>query len=531
MKLDDHAIETLTAMSAAELAAGIAGKQFTSREVVQAHIDRIEATHEQLNAVVVPRFEQALTEADGADAVVRRGEPLLPLHGVPITVKEMFDVKGTPTTVGILARRRHVATDDAVMVRRLRNAGAIILGKTNVPQLALMIETDNPVYGRTNNPWNVERSPGGSSGGEAAIIAAGGSPLGLGSDGAGSIRQPAHACGICGFMPTSGRLSVEGHWSFRGFPPGATQPGPMARTADDIILAMQILDDTTRDTPGNPERLRRPATPALQDAKAVPIDTLRVGVVYEEGYIPTGSSVRRAVRTAAEALKGQCLSVEEVQIPDGREVWDLFLSFMNADGGYFARQALAGTTADWRIAELASINAIPNVLRSAGTWMMRSLGQRYLADALRAVPRRRLSMPRYLALFDRLTTYRKKFDDLFEQRQLDLLLCPVNSVPAVPHGCRFANYSIIFSMFVNLLGLPAGTVPVTRVAERDPLTLPTGRDRVLRDLASAEANAVGLPIGVQLIGRKWYDEQVLAIMSSLQSRLRSDPDYPQCPVG
>ncbi len=194
--------------------------------------------------MVVSLFDRALDEADAADAARSRGEPLGPLHGVPVTIKEQFLVADTPTTVGLPSRASHRAAGDGPLVRRLRQAGAIVLGKTNVSQMLIYHESDNPVYGRTNNPWDPERTPGGSSGGEAAIVAAGGSPLGLGGDFGGSIRVPAHFSGVHGLRPTAGRLTVL---DTPGgiFPAGQEaiipQPGPMARTVEDLALAMQVL--------------------------------------------------------------------------------------------------------------------------------------------------------------------------------------------------------------------------------------------------------------------------------------------------
>src|ERR1051325_10486293 len=186
---------TSTQFSATALAERIAKGELSAVEVVEAHIARIEQVNAQLNAVVVKRYDAARAEAKAADRRRAAGEPLGPLHGVPITVKECLDVVGTPSTFGFASRAKDLATADEIHVARLRNAGAIVLGKTNVAQLLLFFESDNPVYGPTNNPWNLERTPGGSSGGEAAIIAAGGSALGIGTDLGGSIRVPAALCG------------------------------------------------------------------------------------------------------------------------------------------------------------------------------------------------------------------------------------------------------------------------------------------------------------------------------------------------
>jgi fatty acid amide hydrolase len=191
----------------------IARGDISSVEAVEAHIERIERVNPRLNAVVVKRYDAARTEAREADERRARGEALGPLHGVPLTIKESLDLVDTPSTFGLPLRANVLARQDDFYVARMRKAGAIILGKTNVAQLLYYIESDNPLYGRTNNPWNLERSPGGSSGGQAAIIAAGGSPMGLATDIGGSIRVPATFCGIAGLKPTAGRTPDAGRFS------------------------------------------------------------------------------------------------------------------------------------------------------------------------------------------------------------------------------------------------------------------------------------------------------------------------------
>src|SRR5580700_3588023 len=193
--------------SATGLAGLIARREISSVEAVSAHIARIEAVDGMLNAVVVRRFDEALAEAKAADELQARGEPLGLLHGVPVTIKECFDVTGTASTFGLTTRANDRATADDPYVARWRAAGAVVLAKTNLSQLMIFIESDNPLYGRTNNPWDIGRSCGGSSGGEGAIIAAGGSPLGLGSDIGGSLRNPAAFNGIVSMKPTTGRLN------------------------------------------------------------------------------------------------------------------------------------------------------------------------------------------------------------------------------------------------------------------------------------------------------------------------------------
>src|SRR5690348_6896948 len=226
--------------SAATLARAIREKQVSSREVVEAYLQRIEAINPTLNAVVQVRAEAARAEARQADEALARGELRGPLHGVPFTIKDTYDVAGMICTCGTKGRAANVAQQDATAVARLRAAGGIALGLTNVPELLLAYESDNLIYGRTNNPYDLARTPGGSSGGEAATIAAGGSPLGLGTDSGGSIRVPAHFCGVAGLKPTWGRVPLTGLFP----PPFGTSArlrhaGPLARYVEDLALALR----------------------------------------------------------------------------------------------------------------------------------------------------------------------------------------------------------------------------------------------------------------------------------------------------
>ena len=232
----------LTTYSASKLAELIRSNVASSEEVVKAHISRIKKVNPRLNAVVVLTEKSALKSAREADSLTQNSKSLPPLHGVPITIKDAFEVAGVVSTGGTLGRKDYVPDTDAIAVKRLKQAGAIILGKTNLPEISMGFESSNLVYGKANNPFDVERTPGGSSGGEASIIAAGGSPFGIGSDAGGSIRWPAHCCGIVGMKPTTGRTARTGHWpAFSGIFSLVTQIGPMARSVEDIALTLPML--------------------------------------------------------------------------------------------------------------------------------------------------------------------------------------------------------------------------------------------------------------------------------------------------
>jgi amidase len=296
-------------MGATELAGAIRTRQVSSRAVVEAHLRRIEAVNPRLNAVTVVLAEQAVAAADEADRLTAQGGVLPPLHGVPFTVKQNIDLVGTPTTVGLKMLAEAYPDRDAAMVERMKAAGAIPIGRTNCPSMAVRWHTDSELYGPTRNPWDAARTPGASSGGEAAAIAAGMSPLGLGNDGLGSLRWPAQCCGVAALKPTLGRIPHA------TADPGPSEPigpqlvsveGPMARQIEDLRAALALLAGPTwRDPWSVPAPLRGPALPA----------PLHVAVVVDPAGHGTTAQVRDGVRNAADALATAGYVAEELEPP------------------------------------------------------------------------------------------------------------------------------------------------------------------------------------------------------------------------
>ena len=284
--------------SATDLAQAIQSRQLSAVEVVEAYLARIAAINPKLNAVVQLTAEQALAEAQAADADLARGHLRGPLHGVPFTVKDWIETAGVICAAGDVRYRNYVPEQDAPVVVRMRQAGAILLGKTNV--LA-----SNPVYGRTNNPYNLDYSPSGSSSGEAALIAAGGSPLGLGSDSGGSIRTPAHACGVAGLKPTAGRVPLTGHLpriNFMSDP--RTVIGPLARSVADLGLALRIIQGVDW---ADASVIPMP----LGDWRTVELRPLRVAFYTEHKEAIPDPVCKQAVINAAQALASEVTLVEE----------------------------------------------------------------------------------------------------------------------------------------------------------------------------------------------------------------------------
>jgi Asp-tRNA(Asn)/Glu-tRNA(Gln) amidotransferase A subunit family amidase len=310
----------LTLFTAAQLAAMIREHRVSAVEVLEAHLAHIAKHNPRLNAIVTLDEAKAHERARQADAALARGESWSALHGVPVTIKDAFETAGLRTTSGYKPWSNYVPQNDAPAVARLRQAGAIILGKTNLPALAAGSQTVNDVFGRTNNPWSVAYTPGGSTGGGAAAVAVGLSPLELGSDISGSIRAPAHFCGIFGLKPTSGRISVLGHRS-------SAQPlrlpqewrgllqlpvaGPLARSVADLRLALTVLAD--------------PGTPALEPAPPKPLRDLRIAWTDEMSILPISADTRAAIQTLACKLSDASATVARHTAPniDYAEAWEL----------------------------------------------------------------------------------------------------------------------------------------------------------------------------------------------------------------
>src|SRR5271166_4264719 len=311
--------------SAGALAAGIARKDFSCAEVVEAHLRRIDAVNPAVNAVVKTFAEEARRDAAEADRKLAAGEALGPLHGVPFTIKDNIDLAGCPTTWGIPAFAGVVAPSDAPIVERMRRAGAIAIGRTNLPDMGLRMHTESSLYGLTRNPWNPGRTTSGSSGGEAVALATGMSALGLGNDIGGSLRNPANACGIASIRPSQGRVPHA------GFIPRedsllAVQlmntEGPMARRVGDVRVALSVLAGAhPRDPWSIDAPLDRP-----RDAV-----TMRVAIVAEPPGGPTDPTVAKVVREAGAALRDGGYEVVEIAPPRYEEIAACFGQFLIGD--------------------------------------------------------------------------------------------------------------------------------------------------------------------------------------------------------
>jgi fatty acid amide hydrolase len=501
----------LTAMSGVALAQAIAAGAVSAAEVVEAHIARIEAVNPRLNAVVVKRYDAARAEARAVDEARAHGELLGPLAGVPVTIKEALDVAGTPSTYGLVSRANTLANEDDIYVARLREAGAIVLGKTNVAQLLLYIESDNPLYGRTNNPWNLERTPGGSSGGQAAIIAAGGSPLGLGTDIGGSVRLPAAYCGIAGLKATAGRLLDR---AMSGMSHGEqaimSQVGPLARTVDDVALALEIINGGRAPAVEPPMPLGNPA--------AVDIASLRVAYYTDDGVLSPARGVSRAVTEAAGFLAGRGAQVTEWRPPDIKAAYDIFYGILSADGGRLAREFIGKNPKDPRIGQLLMLAGLPRPVVATAGLTLRLAGQRTKADLTRDFGYQ--DSARYWRLLEAQQDYQRRFHQALDADPggpFDLIICPAASLPAIRHG---ASADLVtagaYAILYNVLGYPAGVVPVSTVRPDEEQPRRRSADAAIKAARRAEEGSAGLPLAAQVVARPWREHVVLAAMRAIE---------------
>ncbi len=439
--------------SANRIAAEIRGGSLSSRQITEACLARIEAVNPDVNAVVQLLSESALREADELDRLAADKQFRGPLHGVPITIKDSLDTAGIVTTGGTSGRRNHVPDQDAPVVARLRDAGAVLLGKTNTPELTFSGETCNPIYGRTSNPFDLERSPGGSSGGSAAIIACGGSALELGSDTGGSIREPAHLCGITGIKPTSGRTPRSGHivpWG--GVLDSLTQIGPMARYVEDLALALPLIC--------GPDGRDPAVVPVpLGDPGAVDTGALRIAWFSDNGVTAPADDIQRVVEATAAKLRDAGYSLRQQCLPQTQRLVDLTTEFREMTNAGYIQRLLA------RYGTAQPSPELGGYLTESG------LASANHVDTI---------------LLESIDETRSQALGFFSE--FDVILCPSSFAVARPHGAShgdsFDDWSYI--TIYNLLGWPGVSV-------------------------RAGTSAEGLPVGVQLVAPPWREDVALAL--------------------
>lgn len=449
-------------LPATTLAQMIRTKEISSVELTTTYLERINEINPSLNAVTELKPEWTLEQAKKADQALAKNQPVGPLHGLPITIKDSTMVKDFLCTTGTAGWKHFVAKEDAKCVSLLKSAGAVILGITNTPELLSAFETVNDLYGQTNNPYDLSRSPGGSSGGEACIIAAGGSALGLGSDGGGSIRVPSHFSGVAGIKPTQGLLSrvgihLEGHGLGWIDPYGTL--GPIARYVDDLKLTLPLLAQYD---------IRDPYCVPVpySTSKQIDLTSLKVAFYTDNGLATPQDEIQMVIREAAKALSQKGMQVIEDRPNDVKDAYELLWQhyFEDSDGGDLRHQIVA----------------------NLGTSKISPLHQEFFDQSKKNIK----TLPELLKSLERIGRYKLNMNAFIEQ--YDVIICPPCATTAKQHGTSFKHikdYS--YTMAYNLTGWPAAVVRC-------------GTDKS------------GLPIGVQVVARPWHDHIALAVAKYLE---------------
>lgn len=511
-------------LSAVELLGKLNVREISAVEIVEALRSRADAVDPKINALACPLHDRALEDAKSSDEARSRGDKLGPLAGLPVTIKDNLDIRGLDSTMGLEARRGRPAAGDAQIVASLKEAGAIVLAKTNVPQLLLAQETDNVLFGVTNNPWDLSRVPGGSSGGEAAAVASGMSPLGFGTDIGGSIRMPCHFCGVTGFRMTLDRWSNRGsNGAIVGQELVRAQVGPIARTVGDLCLAVDALDPTAM------ARLD-PAVPplAIGDPDGLDLSGLRIGTFVDDGFLEPAPALARAVTEASEALSDRGAVLVPMVPEHQAEILFTWLGALSSDGGATMQRQLDGEAISPQLASSLRITRLPRAARRAIALALDQLGERRVARLLRSLGRK--GVEEYWDLVARRTELRRMELDTWNRMELDAVVCPAHVVPALPHGWSGDFVPSLAMQFRwTLLNFPAGVVPVTRVRGNETHLAPGG-DRIERKIAKICEGSAGLPIGVQIVARPYDERTMLAVMLAVEAGARGTSSFPQTPV-
>ena len=459
--------------SATALSRRIRRREVSAVDVLRAHLDRIERWNPAVNAVVMRDADAALQQARDADEAVRRGDVCGPLHGVPLTVKDQFSTAGLRTSYGLPSAMDAVPERDAPTVERLRRAGAVLLGKTNLPLMAYDWQSDHPTFGRANNPWDLRRTPGGSSGGSAAALAARFVPLELGADVGGSIRLPAHFCGVCGLRPTEHAVPTRGITR-----PGSPRTvhhivvtGPMARTVEDLETAFHVLRDTN--APTAPLSHRRPDP-----------STLRVALTPDLGHVASDADTRRTLDALASNLEAAGATVREtappVDLDDALDTWARIQGY----------ELTAGLPRPVRNTPLRELVWRGYVRREYG----------FLAD--RMVRGARLDARGYFEALNRKEALALQMDAFFAD--VDAWITPVAPMPAFEH-CAAGTDLAVNGRRVSYAAPFAHHLCATAVTGQPVVTLPAG------------VSTGGLPIGVQVHGRRGTDLDLLATAATFDA--------------
>lgn len=499
-------MKNLHQKSAVKIVKLIETKEVSSREVVQHFINRIEEVNPKLNAVVIKLYNEALKKAEVADENLAKNNKLGKIHGLPFTIKECLDYLETPSTLGVLARKNDRPKMNDLYVEALQNQGGIVLGKTNVPQLMVFIECHNRVYGTTNNPHNHKFAPGGSSGGEGAIVGAKASPVGIGTDIGGSVRFPAAFCGACSIKPTMWRTFDQtrfGETTFEG--PIMPVTGVIANHAEDLALCLEIMNDSI----GNRWKIK-----PLQNHKEIDVSKLKVGYFLTDGFFEPMPAVKRGVLESVEKLKSLGVEVIEFQPPKFELCEEIFYRIMTVDGVENFYKLLDGEKPVKQLKDMMMMASAPAWKRNTIKSLASLFGQKNLPRIMSYFGGRGLEFLQIWA--KERANFQSELESAMDKANIDAIISPMAALPAFLQNTvdkigLGGNYSILY----NVSGFPAGVAKVGEVKENEAVARKTSLDLVERAVAKTEPLTAGLPLSVQIAARPWREDIVFSLIEVL----------------
>eukprot|EP00743_Colponemidia_sp_Colp-15_P002422 GILK01002626.1.p1 GENE.GILK01002626.1~~GILK01002626.1.p1 ORF type:complete len:609 (+),score=87.34 GILK01002626.1:56-1828(+) len=510
-------------MNVTELLAALDQGTLTSVDIMRVYCHRASTIGANLDLVAEENYDEALKAAEEADAARARakktGEKLGMLHGIPISLKDQIDQRGFDSTCGLAVRCFKPAKDDGLLAQLLRKQGAIFFVRSNVPQCLLLPESMNAIWGTAKNPFDPARTPGGSSGGEAGLIASGCSPLGVGTDIGGSIRIPAHLCGIYGFKPTPTRITSKGIAIPRPREVGGNESirstaGPMGRSVDDLwlMLSSLIVPEVAKADPHT-------AYIPLQEAEFKSTKKLRIGYYVDDGFFTPAPSCIRAVHQAVNALEAAGHEVVKFDLPRGFHAATIYYALMSADGRMRGLvDALEGESLHSTYDALYRISRVPELLRKPLAALLHVLGEKR-SSALFTIGGAKSAYEFWQYVSER-TLYQREFLSAWTDARLDALIAPGLGLPAWPHSmAKELTPACSYTFLYNLLHYPAGTVPVTTVRADETVYSDTFNDRYTKLAAKVLEGAVGLPVGVQVVSLPFHDEVALRVMKDLEKHI------------
>eukprot|EP01094_Clydonella_sp_ATCC50884_P012610 TRINITY_DN2285_c0_g1_i1.p1 TRINITY_DN2285_c0_g1~~TRINITY_DN2285_c0_g1_i1.p1 ORF type:complete len:608 (-),score=159.66 TRINITY_DN2285_c0_g1_i1:189-1988(-) len=531
--VDPSVARSIVLLDASTLAAQIAARSLSSRTVMLAYISHAQKAHKALNCLTCHRFEEALKEADECDRYLEEhGRTKGPLHGVPFSVKDGINLRGLDSTIGIMKYCFKPAVDDAVSVKVLRNAGAIPFTKTNVHQLVMGYECSNPVYGTCKNPWDPTRTPGGSSGGDAALIAAHGAPFGIGTDIGGSLRMPAHFTGLFTLKPTGNQISMKG--CVTGVPGQegiVSNLAPICRSAQDLDLILSIMIGSevqrSHDPASIPSVYRRVVGDAAENVSHRG-RKLRIGYYEDDGFFSPNPACARAVREAVAALEKDGHEVVKFTPPTLVDALHTYYALMVADGSAVQLQMLEGEEIDDTLKTLLRNRRMPPIaVRAVAAVYEKVFGWKRMSRVFTGcLPK---TVAETWALQAAKKNYRALLLETWALEGLDALLCPVHSLPAITLGSsQKMLVNVSYTALFNLVDFPAAVVPITQVTEAEAQHKRECADMWDKVAASTEAGSAGLPVGVQVVTRPFEEEKCVSVADQI-ARLSpfhaSPPDW------